>query len=295
MPRFSEYTLNNWRMPPSNSEEIKLANSQRLVKDAIDSDSQLNKFTIEIFGQGSYANDTNVRLDSDVDINVRLADTIFIELPDGKKQEEFGYSDSNYTFSEYKNSIYNALVKKFGQPDVVRNDKCITVKGNAYRVITDVVPTFKLIRHDENGVKHLGSKFISDSGIAITNYSLQHIENGKLKNAATQKRFKRLTRIYRRVRYKMAEEEYCENKNITSFLLECLVFNVPNKIFNNYDTWLERVKQSIVNLFNQTKEDEKCKDWGEVSELLYLFRGARKWTIKDVNEYLIKMWNYFEF
>src|SRR5690606_35242795 len=129
----------------------------------------------------------------------------------------------------------------------------------------------------------------------IINFPLQHIENGKRKNARTQKRFKRLTRIYRRIRYKMKDDNIAISDNITSYLLECLVWNVPDHIFNNYTSWTERLKQSIIFLYNATDNEEKCKEWGDVSDLLYLFRGTHKWTVKDVNTYLLQMWQYLQF
>lgn len=73
-----------------------------------------------------------------------------------------------------------------------------------------------------------------------------------------------------------------------------LVWNVPNHIFNNYDTWNERLKQSIIFLYKKTKTKETCSECGEVSELLYLFVG-RKWSHSDVNEYMKQLWNYLEY
>lgn len=294
MAKFNEEILTSWTKPPSNSEDTKLANSERMVKEAINEDDTLKKMTIDTFGQGSYANDTNVKLDSDVDINVRLSDTVFLQVPPDKKKEDFGYSDSDYTFQEYKKAVFNALVNKFGKTEVVWEDKCLTVKGNSYRVVTDVVPTFKYMRHDSVTSKVEGTKFIADSGKSIINYPIQHIQNGKNKNANTAKSFKRLTRIHKRLRYKMIDDKIKVSENITSFLLECLMWNLPNTIYNNNHTWTEILKQSIIYLYEQTKEESTCKEWGEVSELLYLFI-ARKWSVKDVNDYLILTWEYLEF
>ena len=93
----------------------------------------------------------------------------------------------------------------------------------------------------------------------------------------------------------MIEDGKNVNDNITSFLLECLVWNLPNNIFNNYDTWTERLRQSIVYIYDKTKEDKDCSEWGEVSELLYLFRESRKWSRQDVNDYMVLLWNYLEY
>ncbi|MBB5645983.1 nucleotidyltransferase [Pedobacter cryoconitis] len=295
MAKFSEETFNSWRMPPSASEQDKLDNSLRLVREALREDPVLSKKSIEVFAQGSYANDTNVRLNSDIDVNVRLNDAIFTRVPDGETSEDYGYTDSTYTFATFKAQVQNALIQKFGIGNITRNDKCITVKESPTRVVTDVVPTFKYNRHDSKTSLSVGARFISDKGNAIICYPLQHIENGKTKNARTQKRFKRVTRLYRRIRYKMIDDKVAVSDNITSFLLECLVWNVPDHIFNNYDTWTERLRQSIIYLYQNTGEDSKCNTWGEVSELLYLFRDSRKWSRVDVNNYLVQMWNYLGF
>jgi hypothetical protein len=297
MAKFTEETFNNWRYPPSDSEETKLANAQRMVREALSADSKLRKLTIEVFGQGSYANDTNVKLNSDIDINVRYMDAYYYELPTNKTLNDFGQIDSPsaYTYAQYKNDVEQALVNHFGRDCIVRNDKCITVKANTYRVEADVVPTWEYRRYYENGNFSSGTKFFSDKGSNIINFPLQHIENGKSKNSLTQKRFKRLTRIYRTTRYRMIDERVGVSDNITSFLLECLVWNVPDSILNNNNTWTDRLKQSIIHLYEKTNSQETCKEWGEVSELFYLFHTGRKWSREDVNSYLVQMWNYLGF
>lgn len=295
MSRFTEDQFNSFRLPPSDTEEQKLANAETQIRDALSKSEKLKSKSYKIFGQGSYANDTNVRNNSDVDINVRLDDTVFVDLPPNKTYEDYGYNDTTYHYSEFRNDVLNALIEHFGKNSIEDNNKCITVLPNSYRVEIDVVPTCKYIRYDSETRKVEGIKFFTKSYTPIINFPLQHIENGKSKNARTQKRFKRLTRIYRRIRYKMKDDNVSISDNITSYLLECLVWNVPDSIFNNYNTWTDRLKQSIIYLYNNTADEEKCKDWGDVSNLLYLFRGNHKWTVKDVNTYLIQMWQYLQF
>jgi hypothetical protein len=292
MPNFSEVTFDTWRKPPSDSEEQKLSNANRMVKEAIAADPKLQKMKIEVFGQGSYANDTNVRLNSDIDINVCLLDTFYYSLPDGMTKEDFGFSGSSYSFEEFKDLVEGALVSKFGRSEVVRNDKCITVKANSNRIEADVVPTFEFRRYKKGNGYDKGTKFRTDGGNYITNYPKQHIDNAIQKNKDTQRRFKRVTRLFRRLRYRMIDEGKLKQNGITSFLLECLVWNVPNHIFNDNESWADRLKQSILYLYEKTKTEEGCSEWGEVSELLYLFRGNRKWTREDVNKFLVDLWHY---
>jgi hypothetical protein len=299
MAKYSEDTLTSWTKPPSDSEQTRLETSERMVREAISEDENLSKKSTETFGQGSYANDTNVRLNSDIDINVRYTGGYFFDLPKDKTEADMGIDKdgpSGYSFSEFKNDVEAALVKKFGRDQVKRNDKCITIKGTAQRVQTDVVPTWNYRRYNDNKTYVLGAKFFPDKPTdAITNFPKQHIENGIDKNSKTQRRFKRLTRLHRKLRYKMKDDGATINGNITSFLLEGLVWNVPNRIMNDYDTWTERLKQSIIYIHQQTKEENTCKEWGEVSELLYLFHSGRKWSRADVNEYMVQLWKYLEF
>ena len=295
MAKYSEQQLTNWTKPPSDTEQTKLENSEGMVREAISSDEKLKTKTTETFGQGSYANNTNVRLNSDIDINVRYSDGFYYDLPKDKTKEDFGITPATYSYAEYKDDVENALVNKFGRSEVIRNDKCITVKENSYRVETDVVPTWDYRRYSENGNYVLGTKFKTDKGIWIGNFPKQHIANGISKNTNTARRFKRLTRLHRKLRYKMIDDGENVNDNITSFLLECVVWNVPNRIMNDYDTWTERLKQSIIYIHNKTKEETTCKEWGEVSELLYLFHSGRKWSYKDVNSYMVLLWNHLEF
>ena len=93
----------------------------------------------------------------------------------------------------------------------------------------------------------------------------------------------------------MIKDGQSVDPNITSFLLECLLWNVPDWIFNEYDTWTERLKYSIVYLWDKTMIEDDCKTWTEVSEMLYLFHGARKWSRPEVNLYLANLWVYLEY
>ena len=293
--KYSEETLNNWRRPPSYTEEETLTNAERMVKDCINADAILMDMNIKIFGQGSYVNDTNVRLNSDIDINVKYVDGFYFDLPPGKTQSDFGLNNpSSYSAPDFKTHVQNALVNKFGS-EVNRKNKCLVIEGNTYRVGADVVPTWQYKRYSMDGSFVEGVRFFADSGESVTNFPIQHIENGKLKNSQTQRRFKRLVRIFKRIRAKMIEDGESINKNITSFLLECLVWNLPNWIFNDYETWSDRLENSILFLCSKTKEEGAYKDWVEVSSLLPLFNSDRKWSRTDVYTYLQNLWFYLEY
>lgn len=297
MAKFSEETLTGWTKPPSATEQAKLENSERMVRDAINSDEKLNKKWTETFGQGSYANKTNVRLNSDIDINVCHLGGFYYNLLTTEQKQKFGLGTPiNYSFKEFKDDVEKALVNKFGRSDVKRNDKCITVLANTTRIETDVVPTWEYRHYYDNGNHAVGTVFFTDSkNTKIINYPKQHIKNGISKNDRTARKFKRLTRLHRKLRYRMIEDGLTVSDSITSFLLECLVWNIPDNILIKDETWNDKLKSSIVYIYENTETSSKCEKWTEVSNELFLFHGGRKWTNQDVRSYMQQLWNYLEY
>ena len=51
--------------------------------------------------------------------------------------------------------------------------------------------------------------------------------------------------------------------NIRGFLIECLVWNVPNEMFQN-PTYRADVREALAFLFNNTLSFDGCKGWTEV-------------------------------
>ena len=300
MSKFTEDTYKHWQRPASETEESRISNAIKMVKDAISSSVELKTKDIEIFVQGSYANNTNVRAESDVDVSVMLKDTFYSEKIKGLTREDYGFSEGTNTFSNFRKDIQKALVDKYENENIKPGNKAIKIIPNSYRVETDVVPSFQYRNYKYGNSKNAdvfkeGIKFYSLKNDPVINYPKIHVENGIQKNNDTQRRYKRLIRVFKRIRYKMIEENISVNSGISSFLIECLIWNVPNSYFNNYDTVEERLRQTIIYLFNQTKTDKESENWREVSEMLLLFHSSKKWDIKMTNNFLKQVWNYLEF
>lgn len=298
--KITEETLKNWIKRSSDTEQQKIDNAVNMIKDAIAKHDALKGKDIEIFAQGSYANNTNVRLNSDVDINIMLKDTFYSKYPNGKSREDYGFTEGTNDFDIYKGEVLKALQNKFEIDNILVGNKSFKILENSYHVEADAVATFQYRNYSgdanndpDNFIK--GVKFFDRNNNEVINYPKIHIENGIQKNTNTSRKFKRLIRIYKRAKIHMGENGTSVSDNITSFLLECLIWNLPNSYFSSYSTWNDIVKNSIIYLFNQTKETEKCKEWGEVSEMFYLFHSERKWNANDVNGFLKTMWNYFEY
>ncbi len=300
MPKFTEEALDTWRKPASETEEQKISNAIAMIKDAINAHETLKTKSIEFIVQGSYGNNTNIKLDSDIDICAMLKDTFYSEYREGATKADYGFTDGTNSFSDYKKLVIEALIKKFGTEHIIVGNKAIEIKSNTYRVKADVVPAFQFRNYKQDKGNNSnnfveGIKFISSTSDVIVNYPKVHTANGISKNTNTQRKFKRAVRLFKRIRNKMIEDGLPIPKCISSFLIEGLLWNTPNSTFTNATTWNELLKNSIIFIYKNTNEEAKCKEWGEVSEHFYLFHSGRKWKREDVTNFLTQMWNYLEY
>ena len=292
--KYSEQTIQSWTAPLSQSEEQRAENTIKMIRSAIDANTELKTMDIEVFTQGSFANNTNVRTESDVDVCVMLRSTFFYDLPEGKIASDYGILPGSITFQRYRDLVKKALQDKFGSSYVTDGNKSLKVKENTYHVQADVVPAFQYRRYTTTVDRyHEGTRFYAKDGTQVTNYPKVHIKNGREKNNATNRQYKALVRIMKHIKNNMVDDDKTNSDKITSFLIECLVWNIPNSIITGYVKWTETVKQAITYLFKAIEQNQH-QEWGEVSELLYLFRG-RKWTDTDVKNWLLAAWSYLEF
>src|SRR5258708_38897660 len=138
-----ETIFRSWTKPPSDSEDQRCENAENMVRKAIEADGILSRKGVRVFTQGSYRHNTNVRLNSDVDVNVCLIDCIFYRLPALQSPSDYGIGPCTYPYPEFKNQVAIALVNKFGRKSVTRGNKAFDIHANGYRVDADVVACFE--------------------------------------------------------------------------------------------------------------------------------------------------------
>jgi hypothetical protein len=135
---------------------------------------------------------------------------------------------------------------------------------------------------------------LPDKGGVIINWPQQHYDNGVAKNDRTRERFKAMARVLKNVGNAMDDAGVAAAKPIPSYLIECLVFNVPDSTFG-HTTYYEELKEVLRFLYLNTTTPEPCQEWGEVNELKYLFRASQPWTREQANAFVLASWSYVGF
>jgi Nucleotidyltransferase domain len=289
-------TFSFWGAPPSNTEQEKCGNAERAIRKAIASSNVLANKAIDVFVQGSYANGTNVRQDSDVDVCVlyRVAYFPDYSYTPTLNDSVLGSINSVYSYASFKNDVESALVSYFKHPAVTRGNKAFDIRENTYRIDADVVPCFEH-RLYSGGIGNFsyrsGTELCPDLGPRITNWPKQNFDNGVAKDDLTGRKFKAVTRILKNLRFAMIDDGDEGAEKIPSYLIECLVWNTPNQ-YLGLQPLANNVKDTIAYLWQKTKEDSTCNHWTEVNGIKYLFHSSQPWTRDQVHRFTLAAWNY---
>ena len=245
--------FSHWQRPASDTEEAKIDAVARRISVALRRSEFLPGRQWRVVKQGSYHNNTNVRNDSDMDLGVCLADAFFVDGPqnDFPSMAELRREPVPFQFDQYKSHIAWCLEEEFGREAVRTGKKAIHIhKDNHEKIHADVVPayTFQIFgpRIGLGGSRstlHNGIALVTAEGRRVTNFPDQHYVNGCAKNERTGRRYKRVTRILKRLRNHMAENSDAPDKvrfrakNTPSFLIESLVYNCPDHLFGNSEIY----------------------------------------------------------
>jgi hypothetical protein len=300
-----EQTFRTWSKPSSDHECEKQENAESMVGDAIRSYEPLEGREIKIIPQGSYRNNTNVRQESDVDICVCCMEPFFADYSFADyAAREVNNVDASYTYAQFKSDVQAALEAKFDKAGVKRGDKAFDVHANTYRVDADVVPAFAYRMYRKQQVNYIsggylrtyvepeGIKFICDSGLIATNWPEQHYSSGVEKNKNTGGRYKLIVRGVKRLKFYLLEKKVI-TQSIPSYLIECLMYNVPDSLFGG-DSYAKNAKDALLNCYSATKDDEPSAKWTEVNGIKYLFHASQPWTRQQAHDFVLAAWYYVE-
>jgi hypothetical protein len=301
-----EQTFRNWSKPSSDNECEKQENAERMIGDAISAYEPLKQRDIKIIPQGSYRNNTNVRQESDVDICVCCMEPFFDDYNFADyARSGAGVYTASYTFAQFRNDVQAALESKFTKKGVTRGDKAFDVHANTYRVDADVVAAFAFRVYTRKEYNFLiktyltpyvqppGTKFIADGGKIIVNWPEQHYATGVDKNKRTGGRFKFIVRALKRLKFYLIAKGIDAAKPIPSYLIECLMYNVPDQVFDG-DSYKKNVQSSLLTCFTATDTDDACAKWEEVNRMKFLFDTAQPWTRQQAHDFVLAAWYYVE-
>jgi hypothetical protein len=290
-----EEQLTGWTGPSSDSEQEKQDRTERMVREAINAHASFNGCRLNVYAKGSYANNTNVRADSDVDIAVQCTECEYWEEAEPGAHPDHGSYAGPWTPAKLRTELISALKAKFPNQVDTTGTTAIKVRSGSTRVDADVVPCFTNARYYSASNVRYGTKIFRTNGGSIVNYPDQQLQNGRAKNNRTDHAFKKGVRLLKRVENVMGEAGTF--RELPSFFIECLAYNCPDDIFRE-PTWTAVLRGMLGHIWNGLQGDEPTEEklrWREVNECFFLFHAEQKWSRVDGRDFAYAAWNYFRF
>jgi hypothetical protein len=292
--------LAHWERPASESEEIQIERAASMVRFALTENTWLRNEGVQISAQGSYFNNTNVRLESDMDlravhplVRIEYAPNVLVEAA----QTAHGVPQSGRYFSDVitdlRREITMCLGQKFGAANVDGGNKAIRLKKlRGSRADVDIVPVFSYIWMwwDDPARQYRyanGATILGKDGTWINNFPDQHYANGINKRARTRYRFKRFVRIFKRLRDELVRERKLAAGRVPSFLIECLTYAVEDDYFLvETDDRYDRAKRILGRLWELLDNPGWVSNVTEINGIKFLFRVTQPWTVDDAKGFV---------
>lgn len=257
--------LVNWAKPGKNEmSKDTYAKMRRVIED--------NVSNVEVFLQGSYANSTNVRDNSDIDIVIIFKNGTY---------NSYGNNDVRYT----RGSLYDNIHGK-NNFQFTKGYKTVKYKGAQNYVPADLVPSVPYSAEGPEGIVIYDHKI----GRNIVNYPKQHKSNGEAKSGDTSGNFKKAVRMFKNARNYAVDKRPLNENACPSYCLECLLYNVKNTVFsgNESDVFHNVLEALYFNRNNLSGSDRQ-------NEIQPLFGGTNPcWDLSNARvsiEAIAHLWN----
>jgi hypothetical protein len=256
------------------------------IKNALNSyKNWLPDVDFEIYLQGSYKNDTNIRGDSDVDVVIQLNSTFYNNLSQEQKRI-LSLSAANYGWPEFKPDVLKALRSYYGASSITEGNKSVKISAGNGRLPADVVVCSKYRKY-----KTLNSSdciegmcfWTQTDNRQVINYPRLHYDNGVSKHQISTKWYKPTVRMFKNMRGAI------KGDSTPSYFTESLLYNVPNTSFgaSYQDTFC-----NIVNWLNKATLSTFVCGNGQLP--LFESSPQERWSTPQAEQFiknLISLWN----
>jgi hypothetical protein len=263
-----------------------------MIREAVAVHEAFSNCRLTVYAKGSYANNTNVRADSDVDVSVQCHEAMYWEESVAGAHPPSSSYVGPWSPAKLREELSTALRRKFpGQVDTT-GSTAIRIHSGTARVDADVVPCFDYRYYFASGSHRDGARVFRTSGSRLVNYPVQQLANGTDKKTRTNLRYQRAVRIMKRVENAMLTAG--QHTEVPSYFVECLVYNCPDVVLRR-TTWTEVIRGVLVHVWQSLDGPEPAAEserWLEVNRCKFLFSPVQAWSREDGRAFVKAAWNY---
>lgn len=301
-----EARLAAWERPASDSEEGQIERAARMVREAIAANAWLTREGVTVEPQGSYLNNTNVRLEADMDLRV-VHPSIRVRV-DNTVQAANDHAAFNYTSigrtsfdvaMDLRRHVGIALGAKFGHANVddsgTKAFRVSAVPGS--RADIDIVPALTLdfitlcqgqtlLSPNYVGAVRGVSIFDKNDGRETINFPHHHRRYGIDKRARTAHAFKKIVRQLKSLRDQLVADRKLAARPCASFFIECLAYRVEDDHYLVDEGRRARLKRILNRSWAQVCDPAWCAIAREINEHKMLFGDHQPWTPQTAKNFI---------
>lgn len=219
----------------------------------------------EIYLQGSYANSTNIRIDSDIDVVVQLNTTFAYGLERLTEPQKTIFhkvypNTATYRWSDLRRDVINTLVSFFGAHKIdTSGNKSIKLIGDVNLSNVDIIPCLQYRNYNSFDINNQndfveGMRFWTiKENTEVINYPKVHKRHGEDKNAQhrTDEMYKDTVRVVKHIRRRLVDEQSFDPKKAPSYFIESAIYNAPDTHFEgNHQSALATVLDFLLRQCN---------------------------------------------
>lgn len=281
----SESQLQTW----ANQGAITLAKqTHESIRNVLSTAYWPDNATHDIYLQGSYRNDTNIRGESDVDVVVELTSAFYSNLTDVERRS-LGLTAATYGYAEFARDVLNRLVAYYGEGQVRRGNKCINLEPATGRLPADIVVCVQYKWYSGLTPSAEGITFWSHgNNRQIISYPKIHTNTCVRKNGDTRGWFKPSVRMFKNARSHLVDQRVIDDKVAPSYLLECLLHGVPD---DKFGVSFQNIYSSVVNWLLEA--DLRTLRFPSLTQPLF-GTNDDQWSVdkaKRLIHQLVKLWD----
>jgi hypothetical protein len=271
-------------------------NTHTYVRNALNAHSWPQGMKYEVYLQGSYANTTNIRGESDVDVVAECTSVAYSNLDENEKRQ-LGLGVGSHNFTEFRREVIAALTNYRDGSTVDpsgANAVEVVPPPNSNRLKADVIPCVTYNEYQSLKIIATGLTFWNQHNQQqIINFPKPHIRNGEQKNATgkTNGWYKPSVRMFKNARRQMVGDNNDLRKRFPSYFVECLFYNVPD---SNYGYSYQRTYTQAVDYLAKALSNGTADKFTTQSGRQWLFGSSSvQWSQENARDFvarLVQLW-----
>ena len=270
---------------------VSSADTHKSIRNALEKHAWPNGMNYNAYLQGSYANYTNIRGNSDVDLVIESSSVSYSNLNEDEKRR-LGIGRGSYDYRAFRDEVLKALTSYYGANLVdASGQKSIKIAASGNRLAADAVPCITYKHYNNWSVVAEGITFwTQSSNQQVINFPKIHLQKGSAKNQRTKNRYKPSIRMFKNARERILANNPVLQGSYPSYFVECLLYNVPDSCFSNSysETFYDVVK------FLLSQNSHLSQYYCQNEQLLLFGSHSTQWNITEARDFvdqLVILWD----